>query len=168
MKVLFLSHYKNNDKFGIYAQGLMLALKKADVDIVFRHISNNKNETNSLHLLLRPLEGESLDGCTHCIQFLEPEYLLGTKKFLKNIAIIAEKGKSYNDLIFMDEVLVFEDEVKSHILQALPQIKVKTIVPPLGDIKDKLVFVYENSREIEFNEFSLDSVGLKIKEALSA
>lgn len=168
MKVLFLSHYKNNDKSGFYAQGLILAMHKVGIEITFRHITNNKKELDRLNPILSAINTGDLKDCTHCVQFLDPEYIVGTKKFIKNISIVLDAQKLCNDLIFMDEVWVFEERVKSSILDKHPKTKVRIIDPVLTDEKDKLTFMYTNNRKIEFEDFSLDSVGTQIKEALSA
>lgn len=168
MKILFLSHYKNSGKLGLYAQGIMLALHKSGIEIVFRHIENNADNSNKLNPILLPIENESLADCTHCIQFLQSEFMLGTKKFTKNIAILLEKPKNIHELIIFDEIWVFDDNLKESINLSEPQIIVKTINPLLLNIQDKLEYIYNSIRKIDFEDLSLNSVGMSIKEALSA
>ena len=168
MKVLFLSHYKTDDTMGFYAQSLMLAMHKAGIDIVFRHIDNGKDASVKLHPLLLPIEDEPLSHCTHCIQFLKSEYTLGTKKFDKNIAIVLEPGKNSNNLSIMDEVWVFNDKTRIEVEKFISSSKIRTISPVLNNIKNKLEFVYSNGGDVNFEDFTIDSVGQKIKELLSA
>lgn len=168
MKVLFLSHYKNSNKLGSYAQGLMLALHKAGVELVFRHIENGKDKENKLHPILMPLEQGLLDECTHCVQFLQSEYILSTDKFVKNIVVLLEPIKNMYELRLFDEVWVFEDSLKKLIQLDHPEISIKVITPVLTDIKDKLEYIYKNQKQADFESFSLNSVGVSMKEALYA
>lgn len=168
MKVLFLSHYKNNDTVGFFAQNLMLAIHKAGIDIVFRHIDNGKDQSAKLHPILLPFEAEPIVDCTHCIQFLQPEYVTGTKKFLKNIAIVSERGSNYNNLLVMDEIWVFNEKIKNELQKFVSEDKIRIVFPVLNDIKDKLSFIYDSGAMLGFENFTLSSVGKNIKEILSA
>ena len=153
---------------GAYAQNMMLALKKSDVDLVFRHIDNGKDAGAKTHPLLSPIENESLQDCTHCIQFLQPEYMIGTKKFEKNIGIVLDCNEDINNILCMDEVWVFNSQSKEFLISKAPEVNIKVINPVLLDIKDKLQHCYDNYDVVDFEQFSLKSVGSTIKEMLSA
>jgi hypothetical protein len=153
---------------GAYAQNIMLALKKCDVDLVFRHIDNGKGVGAKTHPLLCPIETESLQGCTHCIQFLQPEYMLGTRKFEKNIGMVLDCNEDVNNILCMDEIWVFNNQSKDFLVSKIPEAKIRVIDPVLLDIKDKLQYSYDNCDVVDFDRFSLKSVGSTIKEMLSA
>lgn len=169
MKILFLAHYKNADGMGILAQNIILALHKCDIDLVFRHIDNGK-PIGPTHQLLLPIENESLTNCTHCIQFLDTDYIIGTKKFEKNIAIVHEinENSMYN-LLLMDEIWVFDNDLKETIINNLQINNVVKIDPVLNSDKDKLRYIYSDKNiEVDFERFSIQSVGSKMKEMLGA
>jgi glycosyltransferase involved in cell wall biosynthesis len=110
MKVLYISHYRERGGWSQAAQDTMLALDKAGVDVVARHVTLTSD--SDVPAKIRELENKSSEDCDVCIQHVLPHHLVGSSKFKKNIACLASESTSikhlawFNQLQQMDEVWV--------------------------------------------------------------
>lgn len=110
MKVLYISHYRERGGWSQAAQDNMLALDKAGVDVVARHVTLTSD--NDVPAKIKELENKSSEDCDVCIQHVLPHHLVGSSKFKKNIAYLASESTSikhlawFNQLQQMDEVWV--------------------------------------------------------------
>ena len=172
MKILFLGHYRNNDDAGVISQNFILSMHKAKIDILCRHIYAGSELNPQVDPIIHQLENNNKHNCDICIQYLSPQYLIGTTKFKKNIAILNaddiedEKTSSfiYHYKVF-DEVWVFDEKQKKKLEKEISNIKI--ISPPSDSIKQQIKFMY-NSPDKNIEHFSLENVGKAIKEILSA
>lgn len=172
MKVLFLGHYRNNDNAGVISQNFILSMHQAGIDVLCRNIYLGSNVNSNINPIINELEHNNKQNCDICIQHLSPGYLVGTKKFKKNIAIfntddiedIKRSSLIYSYKVF-DEVWVFDEEQKNKLQNDIKNVTV--VHPPSNNLKQKIEFMY-NSPNKNIEDFSLENVGKTIKEILSA
>jgi hypothetical protein len=169
MKVLFLSHYRNNDEFGVISQNYILSMITAGIDMCCRYIQNTNDINNKISPTILQLEQNEINDCDICVQFLNPEYIVGSKKFKKNIGLFnldLINEHSFYTLNLLDQVWVMDNKQKTKLLSFCKNVVV--IPPPSQNIKDQLQFLYNSPDCNDLNMFSLQNVGLLIKEVLSA
>jgi len=173
MKVLFLSHYRNDNESGFLSQNLILSMHNSGIKLFCRHIDNKTSLTNKIDPIILELEKKDSIPCDFCIQYLDAEYILGTKKFKKNIAILngdeidkPEQSELIYNYNLVDEVWVFDKE-QQHKLSRHIQKPILIVPPPSSDLKQAIRFTYNNP-DANIEMFSIENVGKIIKEHLSA
>ena len=131
MKVLYVGYYKEQSDWGIQTVNQILALERAGIDVACRSIDLTAKETPAV---LKHLERKDISDCTHCIQHVFPEHMVGTGKFVKNIGFLTNNFVQMNrsswaeKLSMMDEVWV---PSQSCWLDNLPESikEIATVVP---------------------------------------
>lgn len=169
MKVLFLSHYRNNDDIAKLSQNIALSMYVAEIEVASRHIDNNKSVVNPPEIMTL-LEKTPLENFTHCIQFLEPEYIVYSSSFEKNIAIVHSSylnSKYIDNLNLVDEIWCFDDETKEAISRKFEN-KIKKLAPPIFDLQSQLSFLYNHTDNYNIDDLSIVKSKQFIKENLSA
>lgn len=73
MKILFIGHYRENSGWGEITRRYIRCLSKV-ADVVVRPIILENNATLEEDIL--ELEGKNQIGCTHCIQFVLPHFMV--------------------------------------------------------------------------------------------
>jgi len=122
MKVLYISHYKERGGWAQAAIDNMIALDKAGVDVVCRHVTLTSDNEN-LPPKIKQLQEKSTEGCDVCIQHVLPHHLVGTDKFKKNIAYLASESTSikhlpwFDNLQSVDEIWVPNEQSRQFLLE---------------------------------------------------
>ena len=86
MKVLYIGNWRDGTGWGNAAQGYILSLDAAEVDVVPRHIKLNDVEAEVPAKILE-LEKKDDKNCDVVIQHVLPHYLDYNSAFDKNIAL---------------------------------------------------------------------------------
>lgn len=108
MKVLYLSHMKENSGWANAATEQILALDAVGVDVVCRNITLTQDKQD-VHPRLRELESKSTAGCTHCIQHVLPHHLVGTDHFEKNITFTELESTSIKDVSWLEHLKMMDE-----------------------------------------------------------
>jgi hypothetical protein len=173
MKVLFLGHYKNDEPEGFLSQHFILSMHSVGIPLLCRHIDTKSNLTNKIHPIILELEQSEKTSYDICIQYLKPEYIVGSQKFKKNIGILNGDdivNPSQSELIYnynlLDEIWVFDKLQKEKLVKHITK-PIRIVPPPSSDFKQKLIFTYNNP-DSNIETFSIENVGKTIKELLSA
>lgn len=122
MKVLYIGHYRDGTGWGDAAKNNILALHKADVDVIPRAISYNKGDLE-LDETIKELEKKSADSCDICIQHTLPINYVYDSNF-KNIGYLATESSDFLDsrwhknINMMDEIWVPSEYVKQSCLKS--------------------------------------------------
>ncbi len=176
MKVLFLSHYRNNDDIAKLSQNIALSMYAAEIEVASRHIDNDKPLVNPSEIMTL-LEKTPLEDFTHCIQFLEPEYIVYSSSFEKNIAIVHSNylnSKYIDNLNLVNEIWCFDDKTKEAISRELKNkilcanFSIKKLAPPILDLQSQLSFLYNHTDNYNIDDLSIVKSKQFIKENLSA
>lgn len=106
MKLLYIGHFNNKDKWGINATRNVEALFNNSIEIVCRSILDKNNaETPEI---IKNLQQNNLKNVTHLVQHVKLENVVGTQMFEKNILINENNfpiEKEYKEIIsLMDNV----------------------------------------------------------------
>ena len=136
MKVLYIGYYKEKSDWGIQTVNQILALERAGVDVACRSIELTAKETPAA---LKHLERKDIGDCTHCIQHVFPEHMVGTGKFVKNVGFLTNNFVKMNHsswvekLSMMDEVWVPSQSCwRENLPESIKEIA--TVIPLALDI----------------------------------
>lgn len=86
MKVLYIGYYRDGTGWANAAQGYILSLDAAGVDVVPRFVKLNDRDA-SIPTRIKQLEGRSHKNCDIVIQHLLPHHMEFNGEFEKNIAL---------------------------------------------------------------------------------
>jgi hypothetical protein len=113
MKVLYIGYYREKSDWGQQTANNILALDRAGVDVVCRSINLGGTETPQE---LLKLENKSISDCTHCIQHVFPEHMVGTDKFDKNIGYFTNNFVNINNSSWVEKLNMMDEVwVPSHL-----------------------------------------------------
>ena len=85
MKVLYLGHYREYSGRSFAAMNHILALSSIGIDVSCRNIQLTSHNQEVPEEIIRA-EKNNLKNIDFCIQNVLPQYIVGTKKFKKNVA----------------------------------------------------------------------------------
>lgn len=108
MKVLYLGCYKDGTGWGYAAQGYILALDAAGVDVVPRAIKLNEVEGEVPERILE-LEGGSDKDCDVVIQHILPHYMDYNGSFDKNIALYVTETSHFNNTSWPERINLMDE-----------------------------------------------------------
>jgi glycosyltransferase involved in cell wall biosynthesis len=139
MKVLYISHHREKGGWSQAAQNTMMALDKAGVDVVARHVTLTFD--SDIPNKIKEFEQKSTRGCDVCIQHVLPHHLTKTSKFKKNIAYLDFESTSIKQLSWfihiqqMDEIWVPNSQSAQFLTEDGVGISVK-VVPHAANIEN--------------------------------
>ena len=139
LKVLFISHFREDSGVGQAARDLILTMDSVGIDVVPRALKLNDNQPEIPERILE-LEEKSSVGCDYCVQFLLPHHLKYDGSFKKCVALVDYECWNFQDsgwpymMNMFDEVWVpSEDGVEQTSESGVTQ-QIK-VVPHAVDLK---------------------------------
>lgn len=132
MKILFIGHYREDGGWANASFGLIGAMQSVGLDVVCRNIALTKYNTDIPSNVIEAESG-NLDDVDVCIQQVLPHFLVGSKKFKKNIAYFFTESENLGhlqwirNLKLVDEVWTSAEDCKKELLnnglktQKIPQ-----------------------------------------------
>lgn len=100
-KIMYIGYYKELSDWGKYAINNILAIDSAGFDIACRSITFSNNETPDS---IKHIEKNCIEDSDICIQHVFPNHLLASKKFSKNIAILANEFIKINHSTWIEKL----------------------------------------------------------------
>ena len=137
MKVLFITHLREQSNWSETAIDYIMAMKDVGIDVVVRDVCvNPAYRTAKVPMGIIALEKKPIEGCDICIQNVLPHLVSYSASFKKNIAMFSVEASSlresfwFKPLELMDEVWVNNNELRSNLIEDGIDSKVRFVPPP--------------------------------------
>ena len=124
MKVLFITHLREQSDWSETAIDYIMAMKAAGIDVVVRDVCvNPAYRTAKVPMGIIALEKKPIEGCDVCIQNVLPHLVCYSGNFKKNIAMFSVESSSlresfwFKPLELMDEIWVNNNELRNNLIE---------------------------------------------------
>ena len=137
MKVLFITHLREQSDWSRTAIDYINAMESAGIDVVVRDVClNPANRDSKVPMNIAGLEWKPIDDCDVCIQNVLPHLISYSDRFAKNIAMFSVEASTLKDsfwfkpLEMMDEIWVNNNELRTNLIGDGINAKVRFVPPP--------------------------------------
>tara|TARA_Y100000361_G_scaffold151572_1_gene169230 strand:+ start:295 stop:1398 length:1104 start_codon:yes stop_codon:yes gene_type:complete len=170
MKVLFITHLREQSDWSRTAIDYINAMESAGIDVVVRDVClNPANRDSKVPMNIAGLEWKPIDDCDVCIQNVLPHLISYSDRFAKNIAMFSVEASTLKDsfwfkpLEMMDEIWVNNNELRTNLIGDGINAKVRFVPPPsdTDSLKSDQKLLEDNTFKFYYIGEILDSSNLE-------